>query len=352
MQTFQQLATKNDCYRRNQAELAKSPGSRDSRYARYYQGPRGVMVHSTGANNPNLRRYVQPNDGLLGENPNGNDWNRPGLEVAVHAFIGLTRSGEVATYQILPWEYRAWHCGGDANDTHLSFEICEDSLSDRDYFERTYKAAVELTAELCRKFGLDPLAPGVIISHAEGAKLGIASNHADVGHWWGRFGVSMDDFRAGVAQLLQKADRPLYRVRRSWADKESQIGAFADLKNAKDACPVGYSVYDDDGEAIYTNTGKDEIEMTLTKEQLQKMIDDAAAKAAKAAVEAAVGNHYKRLGDVTGPSYRPILDKLAAKGLLKGRAGEGDNLILDMYESDVRALVIVGRALEAAGLLD
>lgn len=204
----QQMAVQNDCYRRNQAEMGKAPGDRDSRYARYYRGPRGVMIHSTGANNPNLRRYVQPDDGILGVNPNNNDWNRPGLDVSVHAFIGLTQTGEVAAYQILPWEYRAWHCGGSGNDTHLSFEICEDDLEDQDYFEKTYQAAMELTAELCRKFGLDPLAPGVVIDHAEGADLGIASNHADVDHWWSRFGVSMDDFRAGVARLLQKEEEP------------------------------------------------------------------------------------------------------------------------------------------------
>lgn len=208
MTVRQQMAVRNDCYRRNQAEMGKAPADRDSRYARYYQGPRGVMVHSTGANNPNLRRYVQPDDGILGVNPNDNDWNRPGLDVAVHAFIGLTQTGDVAAYQILPWEYRAWHCGGDANDTHVSFEICEDALNDRAYLDRTYQVAMELTAELCRKFGLDPLAPGVVIDHAEGAELGIASNHADVDHWWSRFGVTMDDFRAGVAQLLQKEEEP------------------------------------------------------------------------------------------------------------------------------------------------
>lgn len=92
MTVRQQLAVQNDCYRRNQGEMGKNPGERDSRYARYYQGPQGVMIHSTGAENPNLRRYVQPDDGTLGVNPNGNDWNRPGLDVAVHAFIGLTRS--------------------------------------------------------------------------------------------------------------------------------------------------------------------------------------------------------------------------------------------------------------------
>ena len=198
MTVRQQMAVRNDCYRRNQAEMGKAPADRDSRYARYYQGPRGVMVHSTGANNPNLRRYVQPDDGILGVNPNDNDWNRPGLDVAVHAFIGLTQTGDVAAYQILPWEYRAWHCGGDANDTHVSFEICEDALNDRAYLDRTYQVAMELTAELCRKFGLDPLAP----------ELGIASNHADVDHWWSRFGVTMDDFRAGVARLLQKEEEP------------------------------------------------------------------------------------------------------------------------------------------------
>ena len=188
--------------------MGKAPADRDSRYARYYQGPRGVMVHSTGANNPNLRRYVQPDDGILGVNPNDNDWNRPGLDVAVHAFIGLTQTGDVAAYQILPWEYRAWHCGGDANDTHVSFYIFEDALNDRAYLDRTYQVAMELTAELCRKFGLDPLAPGVVIDHAEGAELGIASNHADVDLWWSRFGVTMDDFRAGVARLLQKEEEP------------------------------------------------------------------------------------------------------------------------------------------------
>ena len=208
MTVRQQMAVRNDCYRRNQAEMGKAPADRDSRYARYYQGPRGVMVHSTGANNPNLRRYVQPDDGILGVNPNDNDWNRPGLDVAVHAFIGLTQTGDVAAYQILPWEYRAWHCGGDANDTHVSFEICEDALNDRAYLDQTYQVAMELTAELCRKFGLDPLAPGVVIDHAEGAELGIASNHADVDHWWSRFGVTMDDLRAGVAQLLQKEEEP------------------------------------------------------------------------------------------------------------------------------------------------
>lgn len=170
--------------------------------------PSGVMVHSTGANNPYLSRYVQPDDGLLGVNKNGNDWNRSGILKCPHAFIGKLTDGGIATYQVLPWARRGWHCGsgpkGSANNTHISFEICEDGLTDPDYFRAVYQEAVELTAYLCMEFGLDPLADGVVICHAEGRDRGIASNHGDVLHWFSRHGKTMDDFRADVAEEVDK----------------------------------------------------------------------------------------------------------------------------------------------------
>ncbi len=168
--------------------------------------PRGVMVHSTGANNPDLRRYVQPDDGLLGPNPNGNHFNVPlpgGRQVCVHAFIGRLADGTVAAYQTLPWDMRGWHAGGSANDTHIGFEICEDGLADAAYFAAVYREAAELAAHLCGLYGLDPLADGVLICHSEGYRRGIASNHADVTHWFPKHGKSMDDFRADVARMLQ-----------------------------------------------------------------------------------------------------------------------------------------------------
>ena len=76
--------------------------------------PVGVMVHSTGANNPNLKRYIQPDDGLLGTNNGGNHFNQPrpgGRKVCVHAFIGKLADGSIATYQTLPWAMRGWHSG-------------------------------------------------------------------------------------------------------------------------------------------------------------------------------------------------------------------------------------------------
>ena len=171
--------------------------------------PVGVMVHSTGANNPELRRYVGPDDGLLGVNQYNNHWNMPKVGASVHAFIGKLKDGSIATYQVLPWDYKAGHCykgvNGSGNNTHIAFEICEDGLKDSVYFNKVYKEAVELTAMLCEKFNLDPMADGVVIDHSEGCKRGIASNHGDVMHWFPKHGKSMDTFRADVKALIKKA---------------------------------------------------------------------------------------------------------------------------------------------------
>ncbi len=164
---------------------------------------RGIMVHSTGVNNPYLKRYVQPNDGKLGKNQNGNHWNQPkpdGRSVCVHAFIGRLENGEIATYQTLPFTMQAWHCGGSGNNGYISFEICEDNLQDKIYFKQVYQEAVEFCVYLCKQFHLTAQD---IICHAEGYKLGIASNHSDVLHWFSKHNVTMDDFRKDVQNGLE-----------------------------------------------------------------------------------------------------------------------------------------------------
>ena len=190
--------------------------------------PKGIMIHSTGANNPYLRRYIGPDDGLLGENQYNNHWNqhRPGgKQVCAHAFIGKIKNGSIATYQTLPWEHRGWHAGGDANDSHIGFEICEDNLSDSSYFSAVYKEATELCAHLCKLYGLTE---NDIIGHYEGYQKKIARNHGDPRHWFSRHGKSMDTLRADVKKLLtvpESETKKLYKV---------QVGAYS-VKSKADA---------------------------------------------------------------------------------------------------------------------
>jgi peptidoglycan hydrolase-like protein with peptidoglycan-binding domain len=224
--------------------------------------PKGIMVHSTatpGADAQTIRSA----------------WDRSGAEAAVHYIIDDQR-----TLQTLPDTCRAWHCGGAANNTHLSFEICEPQecrlipvewvalkrgssgwavqrlqmelqargydpkgvdgsfgpgcdaalracqkdlgltadgscgpatlakLASRQgsylaynpqdtaaYFEAVWSRAVALCVQLCKTYGLSQ---SDILCHSEGYAKGIASNHADVMHWWPYHSKTMDIFRAAV----------------------------------------------------------------------------------------------------------------------------------------------------------
>lgn len=183
------ILTENDCYKAGRKIK-----------------PAGVMVHSTGANNPNIKRYVQPDDGILGVNNNNNHWNRSGVEKCVHAFIGKGKDGKIYTYQTLPFDRRGWHAGGAANNTHISFEICEDDLTGEEYFNSVYKEAVEFTAYLCKQYGFDPMKDEVILCHSEGYERGIASQHGDVMHWFPKHGKDMNDFRRDVKSATEGED--------------------------------------------------------------------------------------------------------------------------------------------------
>lgn len=187
------LLTNNDCYKRGQ-----------------YITPTGIVVHSTGANNPNLKRYVGPDDGLLGVNTNNNHWNMSGTGACVNAFIGKLKDGTIATYQTLPWNMRPWGCAsgpkGSYNNSHIQFEICEDALNDKSYFDKVYKEAVELCAYLCKLY--PTIKVSNIVCHSEAHTLGYASNHGDVMHWFPKFGKNMDMFRSDVQKLLNKESTP------------------------------------------------------------------------------------------------------------------------------------------------
>ena len=180
------FATKNRCYQ------AGAP-----------LRPQGLMLHSIGCPQPNaavMTRYY-------------NQYQPGGQSVCVHGFI--QRDGTY--YQTLPYTMRAWHCGGSANSTHIGIEMTEpasivytggaswrdlDTDATETHVRGTYAAAVELFAQLCTQYALDPLEDGVIISHAEGAARGIASAHADPTHLWRAFGLTMDGFRADVAAKM------------------------------------------------------------------------------------------------------------------------------------------------------
>lgn len=244
MKIIKSILTKNPCYTAGRKITVK-----------------GLMLHSVGCPQPKASAFI-------------NNWNKSSYDRAcVHAFIDAL-TGDI--YQTLPWDHRGWHGGGSSNNTHIGVEMCEpacikytggssftcsDLATARECVKRTYESAVELFAHLCEEYDLDPLKD--IISHKEGYKKGIASNHGDPVHLWDglEMGYTMDGFRKDVAKAMessnQETTKEMYRVRKSWADAKSQIGAYTVLDNAKtmaDKNP-GYEVYNSAGKCVYTPGG-------------------------------------------------------------------------------------------------
>ena len=161
--------------------------------------PQGIMLHSIGTPQPSaaaLARYFD-------------QYQPGGQSVCVHAFA----QADGTVYQTLPWEMRGWHCGGAANATHIGVEMTEPGAGTAcaeaaAQITGTYRTAVALFARLCGVYGLDPLADGVIIGHAEGHRRGVASNHADPEYLWRQYGMgfTMDGFRADVAEAMNEND--------------------------------------------------------------------------------------------------------------------------------------------------
>ena len=187
--------TNNECYTSQVGNVDKKP--------------MGIVIHSTGANNPNLRRYVQPDDGRLGKHLYSNHWNRAGLEKCVHAMIGRDKDGVVCTYQLLPLNICAWGVGRGSKGSYnyepmyLQFEICEDALDDEVYYSQVMCEAKELCAKWCKEFDISV---ENIVSHKEACAQGYASNHGDIDHWLKEFGDDMNGFREDVQLLIEHTE--------------------------------------------------------------------------------------------------------------------------------------------------
>lgn len=303
MKIIQSILTKNPCYKAGRKITAK-----------------GLMLHSVGCPQPSASVFVK-------------NWNRSDFDRAcVHAFID-GNTGDV--YQTLPWNHRGWHGGGASNNTHIGVEMCEPACIKytggasftcsnlpvaRAVAQRTYDNAVALFAHLCTAYNLDPLADGVIVSHKEGHKRGIASNHGDPEHLWNQLGMgyTMDTFRkavkaamggdsAGDAPAPDTAEKVLYRV---------QVGAYSVKKNAENQLAKVKAAGFSDAFIAVVDGGK------LYRVQVGAFSVKANAEAQLAKVKAAGFSAFiTKNGGTTEPAKKTIEE--VAKEVIKGLWGNG-----------------------------
>ena len=272
---------------------------------------KGILWKSTGLNNPNLKRYIQPSDdsidkakmlSILGENKYKNDWNHATRQAGMNCWIGTLADGSIASVQTMPWNYKPWGCGsgvkGSCNNGWIHIQICEDDLTNKDYFNKIYNEACEITAYLCLMYNIDPMGfinyneteIPTILCHKDAYALGFGSNHGDVLHWFSKFNKTMDNVRSDVAKLIEKSvivKKPVekleqYYVKKDWDDKASDSQKYINLNDAQKACDEAgeeYEVYDSTGVALYpqkpANNKKEKIDIGFNKGDAIKLLPEA-----------------------------------------------------------------------------
>ena len=192
---------------------------------------------------------------------------------SAHYFV----DGGSTIYQCVEDKNVSWHCGGGSsgkffgkctNYNSIGIEVRPYKLStktmraeDTDWYfdDATMENLVALTKDLMKKY--DVPAERVIRHYDVTEKwcpapfLGSATNQyykKSGAAMWKAFQARLTGAEAETPEPAL-AEKPVYRVRKSWKDAASQLGAFNVLENAKALADQhkGYSVYDENGNAVY-----------------------------------------------------------------------------------------------------
>ena len=187
-------------------------------------------------------------------------------DVRVHYYVD-----DKCAWQNLPLTLSGWHAAdgsGDGNRKTIAIEcIMSNKYNEAD--KASENNCAKLAAALLKEHGLgiDSLYTHTHWLNVKDGKSGTvdylntASNSykncpAYILPHWNRFKAKVQSYLSRVSVSTEKNNnvekKELYRVRKSWENAESQIGAYASLENAKDACKTGYSVFDNKGNRLYS----------------------------------------------------------------------------------------------------
>ena len=142
------------------------------------------------------------------------------------------------------------------------------------------------------------------------------------------FGITYKAGGSASTPTQKPTSGELYRVRKSWADAASQIGAFVVLENAIKVCKTGYSVFDSKGNVVYpksqpapTKKSVDEIAREVIRGDWGNGSDRTKRLSAAGYDANAVQN---RVNEILGGSSTPkkSIDEVARE-VIRGEWGNG-----------------------------
>lgn len=173
---------------------------------------------------------------------------------SAHVFVD-----DKSAYQALPYNRGAWHVGvnyggkmfGTANNRNsIGIEMCMNAGYN---YEKAFQNTVDVCKQLMKKYNIPA---SRVVQHYDVCAKNCPSVIRSKGDW-DRFKklISSENVTTSTTKPTAKVDK-YYRVRKTWKDSKSQIGAYKSLENAEKACKAGYSVFDWNGKAVYSVTTK------------------------------------------------------------------------------------------------
>ena len=183
-------------------------------------------------------------------------------DVRVHYYVD-----NVCAWQNLPLTLSGWHAAdgsGNGNRRTIAIE-CIMSSAYNSTDKKSEDNAAKLAAALLKKYNLsiDHLYTHTHWLNVRDGKTGSVDylNTAKnlyktcplyILPHWSAFKAKVQFYmNSSTSAATNTSVKQLYRVRKSWTDAKSQIGAFSSLENAKKACKSGYSVFDNNGNVVY-----------------------------------------------------------------------------------------------------
>lgn len=197
--------------------------------------------------------HYTANDGDSDEG-NANYFANNVLKTSAHYFV----DDDSAT-QSVPDDYIAWHCGANKyyhsacrNNNSIGVEMCDTRKNGiHDVTEQTLSNTIELVKTLMNKYNI-PI--NNIVRHYDvthkNCPAYFVSNPTAWQSFKNRLTSNSTNDSESKSPSVSSTNSP-YRIRKSWSDVSSQIGAFNSLDNAKAACKNGYYVFDAKGNIVY-----------------------------------------------------------------------------------------------------
>lgn len=234
---------------------------------------------------------------------------------------GIGTDGRIALY--VEEKNRSWCSSSAANDNQaITIEVANDEIGGSWHIsDKAYKSLINLCVDICQRNGIKKLiftgdATGNLTQHNYFAATAcpgeyLKSKFPEIAEEVNR---RLNPTTTTTNNSSTTTKKNLYRVRKSWNDAKSQVGAYADLDNAKAAANkagAGYSVYDASGKKIYT---------VSTTPYIVRVNTDSLN------IRKGAGTNYDKVGAITdGGSYTIIEEKsgtgATAWGKLKSGAG-------------------------------